>query len=761
MSTKAKRWLYYATVAVVLAGLVLLALPSIQRAVTRAQQELKPATADAAEATDDAEAGGDAADAAPPADAPSGDAQAPNQDPYEKVAETDRLELMFRASDSAIAVKDKRNGHLWKSAVPLGEVNAEGNELWTASSQSIFHLTFTDPRLPALETQETNSALEKPKMKATPLEDGVSVSYELERLGIGFEMQFRLKDDALEVTVPGQSVKESENNWLMAISPLPFFGAATDHDKGYSVYPDGSGALSTFKTIHPEYLNPYRASVYGPDMINFNSFSRDMNAMLPIFGQKVGDNAFLGMITKGEYDARILFSPSGYLINLNRVASELVYRREYEAVKKDGNLAKKPEKNLLREDHTVRYVFLSGDDADYGHMAAAYRNYLVNEEGVQPRIKKGDPVPFGLDLLMGIKENRILFDRFIATTNYDEAKGIMEELRKQGVGAISANLLGWTDKGYLAYPSGNEPSSKLGGMSGLKALGDYAKKQGIQLYLQDDYVDAFKGVDGFSTRGDVVVGANHFAATDRYSETFLLSAGKQNRHFQSNVLDPLGKLPISGINFDGIGYQDYYDYNKDYPSTREGTAAHWTEMMAKSAKQFGGAASIGGNGYTLKYSSRLFGIPMEDSGYFFTDETIPLYQMVVHGLIPYSGDPQNLFYDPQLQYLKMVEYGYMPYYQFTMNNADDLKDTYYSDLFSSDYKSWAPQAIERYKEMNEKLRTVWSQAMTSHRKLAKDLYEVGYEDGTRVIVNYASAEARTEDGNVVPGKNFIVVPKGG
>ena len=78
---------------------------------------------------------------------------------------------------------------------------------------------------------------------------------------------------------------------------------------------------------------------------------------------------------------------------------------------------------------------------------------------------------------------------------------------------------------------------------------------------------------------------------------------------------------------------------------------------------------------------------MEDSGYFFTDETIPFYQMVVHGLIPYSGDPQNLFYDPQLQYLKMVEYGYMPYYQFTMNYSDDLKDTYYSDLFSSSYNT--------------------------------------------------------------------------
>ena len=79
-------------------------------------------------------------------------------------------------------VKDKSNGYRWESAVPLKEISTEGNELWTASSQSIFHLTFTDPSLPALETQETNSVMEQPKMKTTALENGISVHYELPRL---------------------------------------------------------------------------------------------------------------------------------------------------------------------------------------------------------------------------------------------------------------------------------------------------------------------------------------------------------------------------------------------------------------------------------------------------------------------------------------------------------------------------------------------------------------------------------------------------
>ncbi|WP_090572683.1 DUF5696 domain-containing protein [Paenibacillus sp. OV219] len=743
-TSTAKRSIYYGAVGMIIAALVFLALPSLRSAVERANQELKPR--------------GDVVQAAAD-ESTTTEAQEPTGS-FEKIAETDRLELLFRSSDSAIKVKDKSNGYVWDSAVQHKQAVEDGNELWAASSQSIFHLTYTDPNRPAFEQLETNSVIEQPVIKTKPLENGISVHYELKQLQISFDMEFTLKDNALEVKVPGKSVQESKNNWVMKIAPLPFFGAASDQDQGYAVYPDGPGALSTFKAHHSSYLDPYRASVYGPDTISFNNFKRQENAMLPIFGLKVNNNAFLGMITEGEYDANILYSPSGYLINLNRVTSELVYRRDYEAVKKDGNLARKPEKDMLREDRTVRYVFFSDKEADYGHMASAYRDFLVNEQGIAPRIKKGDPIPFGLDLLMGIKKGQILFDHFIPTTTFDQAKEIMADLKKRGVSDISANLLGWTGRGYLAYPSGYKPASKLGGTDGLKKLSDYTKEQNVQLFLQDDYVDAWSEFDGFSKRSDVVVGANHFAVTDRYSYEFFLNAGKQNAAFEDKVIDPLRKLGISGINFDAVGYIDYFDYNKDYPLTREGTAKQWGEMMDKSVKQFGDAASIGGNGYTLKHSSRLFGIPMDDSGYFFTDETIPFYQMVVHGLIPYSGDAQNLFYDPQMQYLKMVEYGYMPYYQFTKNYAEDLKDTYYSDLFSSDYGNWVNQSITQYKEMSEKLQPVWSQAMTEHRKLQEDVYETEYEDGTRVIVNYSPRSVQIGD-SVVPDKNFIVVKKGG
>ncbi len=679
---------------------------------------------------------------------------------FRKAGETERLELYFRDADSAIMVKDKSNGYVWRSAYPIQkDVDLGGNELWTASSQSIFHLSYADPKQPTLEVLETNSALQRPKITTTAAENGITAHYELPELGISFSMSFQLKGNALEVTVPGDSVKDSEQFWLMSVAPLPFFGAAGDDQQGYAFYPDGPGALSYFKKNHPRYLNPYHASVYGQDKFEFSD-NRTENAMLPVFGMKVGDNAFLGMITDGEYDASILFSPSGYLINLNRVSSELTYRRSYEATKRNGQFTKQAEKRLIREDHTIRYVFFSGDEANYSHMAAAYRDHLTKEKGVTARIKQGDSIPFGLDLLTGIKEYRILFDRFIPTTTFEQAEEIFRDLKQRGVTQISANLLGWTKEGHFEYPSKLPPASQLGGMKGLERLSRMAKDNGIQLFLHDNFIDAYREVGGFSPRNDVVKEANGFPVTNRFNEFFLLNARKANLRFQENYLDQLKGLNVSGIQFEGFGMLDYYDYHDEYPLTREGTAKEWMEMMEKSRKQFGGAAVSGGNGYVLPHADRLFGIPMEDSGYFFTDEVVPFYQMVVHGLIPYSGYPQNLFYDPQMQYLKMVEYGYMPYYQLTYQHSEELKDTYYSDLFSSSYTNWVDKAVAQYKEMNEKMGALWPQTIRLHRKLQNDVYEVTYEDGTRVIVNYLPRDIEI-GGNVVPGKNYIVVPKEG
>ena len=70
ITRKARRWMYYITVSLIFAALVFLALPSLQRAIERAQQEIKPKNS--------------VVEAAP--ESPAEDLQPQEQSAFEKVA---------------------------------------------------------------------------------------------------------------------------------------------------------------------------------------------------------------------------------------------------------------------------------------------------------------------------------------------------------------------------------------------------------------------------------------------------------------------------------------------------------------------------------------------------------------------------------------------------------------------------------------------------------------------------------------------------
>ena len=50
----------------------------------------------------------------------------------------------------------------------------------------------------------------------------------------------------------------------------------------------------------------------------------------------------------------------------------------------------------------------------------------------------------------------------------------------------------------------------------------------------------------------------------------------------------------------------------------------------------------GGNAYALPYADQIVNVPMESSHFNIVDETVPFYQMVIHGSIDYAGSPINL-----------------------------------------------------------------------------------------------------------------------
>ncbi len=660
---------------------------------------------------------------------------------YTKVSENDRLTLYFEPFTSSIAVNDKKTGTTWMSAASITDEALGGSQLLKNSVRAPLNLTYADYSRPVHDPLVTNSITLPPKISNEQIDKGIRVHYEFEKLGISFAIEYTIDKDRLEVYIPASSIQEKSTNLLVSIEILPNLGSGTDQDKGYMFYPDGSGAISYFKETHPQYKDKYSETVYGSEEVLKRSGQPTENAFLPVYGALKNGNGFLAYVSEGEFESKINYYPSGYTVNLNRVSGEFFYRRFYDAAIRRGEFSQRIEKDIMPVDHRLHYVFLEKDRANYSEMAKVYRAYLVQSGKLKKRIADDQmEIPAAIDLFSGIREDNVLRKQFLKITTFEQAKKFLQDMKAAGVNSLNISLRGWMKDGEGDFPDAYRVSSALGGKKKLTDLTKYAKDNQIDLFLNFNNVDAFDHNLGFRKNLDVMKTPSKLALQDYYGFWYLLNAERARSKFMGTQGDALVSYGASGIDFEEMGHIALADYNEYHPLTREGTVQKWMEIMRNSRERNGKVAVHGGNLYVLAEADRLSDIPLNDTGFVYSDEAVPFFQMVVHGYIPYSGDiPINTHYNARQQFLKWVEYGSMPYYELTHAKPEEFRYTWYSEeLFSSTFEQWSPQLIRQVKEINEKLGHTWPQQMTGHRILSHDVYETTYEDGTKVIVNYNS-----------------------
>ena len=196
----------------------------------------------------------------------------------------------------------------------------------------------------------------------------------------------------------------------------------------------------------------------------------------------------------------------------------------------------------------------------------------------------------------------------------------------------------------------------------------------------------------------------------------------------------------------------YYDYNEKYRSTRAGTVKTWMDSYEQAAGQIE-LASMGGNLYVLKNSSWLLDIPIGSTDYVFADRSVPFYQMVVHGSIPYTAKPFNTFFDKELEKLKAIEYGCVPFYLLTVEETAKYADIY--DGFTTPYQFTKEEIIDTYREFDENFSAFADAYMVSHEYLSDDVAVVKYSNNKTIYINYSGKEVK-EDDVVVPAKGYAI-----
>ena len=709
---------------------------------------------------------------------------------YKSYAKTKYLELFVDESKGTIAVKDLRNGYIWKSVVDQDMYDLNSlNDQWKMYLQSIMAINYIDLSKRDTSPSRTFSSSDTTKINVSKINNGAIIEYNFEAIGISVTLEFSLEDDCLIVKIPDDKIVESTATkeqttasgakeivevqyGLVSIELLPFLGAATDDVDGYLLYPDGPGGLTIYSEVknRPADVIVGKWKVYTSEKVEMNYLFGEeaarYRAYLPIIGVKNNNNAFLGAITYGMEDAGITVYPSGYVVKLNHINFEFTYRYHYNlamsSVSIDNNLVGRTvyraEKDRIHIDREIRFFMLSDEKANYSEMANVYRNYLVKSGMLEDKIPDGSNVPLALEIFMGIKKQQMLFDKFITMTSIKQTIDMLETFKANGVDNISTILRGWQKGGYGEYPNNWPFESKLGSKKDIAKLNEYVKSKNIDLYLENCFDYAILRVGGFSTNRDVVLDGSGLPVLSEYSQAYLLNptvAAKRNQKFLEN----LRQYDAFNVAYEDLGRVIYQDYNKNYPSRRHETVLKWQEML-KDAKDNGRkVATDGANQYVYKYADFIYNVTTTAYGYFITDKEIPFLQMVLHGMINYSTEYGNLSYDLQIQKLKWVEYGSAPTFILTAERSLKLMDTGYESLFSTSFEFWKDDVIETYREFNERLKNVYGSQIIYHDEIAPNVIEMHYSNGYKVYINYNDS-SYTVNGMVIPAKDYVVVAKG-
>ncbi|MBQ8731420.1 MAG: hypothetical protein IJY82_01140 [Oscillospiraceae bacterium] len=713
------------------------------------------------------------AEAIPPA--PIKPSEMPEIEGYRAAAGNDTFYLYYHPETLDVILEDRRSGQRW-NMVPEGweeDSYAVGPARMYLGSGIVLDV-YNSEKNQLASVASLSDSVRKSGTKVTLTSNGFDVQYTFKSSGIQLTVKYQLTETGFRLSIPQDSIKEGDKGELISkISVMPYFGAAKLDDSGYLLIPDGSGALVEFSG-NPSSLREQAQVIYGFDnSIALSAMpNRTQPYALPVFGIKKGEGAMLGIIRDGEAMARINAGVAGSGSSNYRINTVFTYRDVHTLILYEGQSTERYVNDIStepnRSNFDIDYRFLTGQEVGYSEMAACYREYLLDND-----LLNQAKTQFSMDLsLIGaIRETEQIAGVPVALTksltSFEDAQMILKKLREAGVDNIQLTYYGAQSGGWMNEKIGSfEPDSVLGGAGGFESLMNYiGEDSGIALTVSADLINVYRTGHGFTANYDAVR-----QLTDAYSKQKIWNVvdGSQNRGLKAYYLLEPSKLVSftkrflesvpQGVSLavNDIGVKIYSQFAKNNFTTREEALDEWNKALALLKANNQEVKVNGANSYVLPYATFLSGMPESSGGTDMETQSVPFYQMVVHGYIPYSLTPGNLRSDSRDEFLRMVEYGACPAWIFGADDSSRLKETRYNEYFSAGYEDWLEESVEEYLLLKELYEGLSQQKMVSHQELSDDAYVTEYEDGTKIYVNYGDQVFQTE-GVSVAAKDYLVV----
>ncbi|MCL2708314.1 MAG: DUF5696 domain-containing protein, partial [Defluviitaleaceae bacterium] len=542
---------------------------------------------------------------------------------FRTFGETADYKLEADTTTGELAFTVKKTGAVWYSNPPNREEDTKAPIKSRLDSQLIVFFMNTAATTVAVPMPDDTSAqsVKGGALKHREIDNGIEFTYGFPKFGTEIVLQVFINGEGLVARIPAGGVRElwPDNYVVTTITLLPFFGCENGVEDGYTLLPDGSGALMRFDN-NRERFNIYSTEIYGPNLGtpkkgNDNSFVYDNNvdkeqAYMPVFGMKKNDDAFLAVITGGDDNVSVDALTSMKFSFYNQVYANFNYR-QFEFITRTGLGAATNNGGstvisdyspalLAGRDIEVTYLFLDGSDANYVGMARRYNEYLT-DKGL---INTGSDIakrPFVLDIWGAVRMNKYIWgiNREVVEplTKYRDVITLVRELKARGVDDIVINYIGALAGGVRGkIPLTMQTEGILGSRRDFLDMCEYLDQEGVTLFLEYDPVNLYKGGSGFSMNTNAT---RTFFDKLAYRYEFNPVTYEPDPKRRSLLLRPTDipaltskffksatDFGIENITMNDIGRMLYSDFNKNAAVTRSDVRDIFTGVLAEADGAF-------------------------------------------------------------------------------------------------------------------------------------------------------------------------------
>lgn len=679
-------------------------------------------------------------------------------------AEKDGLKLSFMPSTTHFMVENTIDGSVWYSNPQNAEEDEYASKITQMQMQSTLIVDYTNT-----ETKKTTalnlytSAVRSKKYSIGLVDDGVVFRYDVAEIGKRVNLSVRLSNGSLVTDVWYESLEEAKDNiFVSAISVAPYFVSGMIGDEGYLFLPDGSGALVEYNTDHIT-SDSYSRPIYGeePTSITRDWYleAKEEPVRLPCIGAvKNGSAIFAVAETGAELGTIMAYAPGQMTSYANAYISYGVLNSvEYDLGTYTTVIYDKNEKEAPT--FTTRYYFLSGDNANYSGMARQYREYLKNKYSLS---NKGVEDKFYTDVYAGVIKRvatlGVPHNKFLSLTTADELSKMVSTLRENGAVSVTARYRNWNSDelgGSRVNNAKTASSLSLKKLNDIEGVKIYPAVLSLQSYSKGGFFDALSNAT-YSITGLPFSIKGHLKSNLRENEkiTYWVAATKLKSNGE-NVISELSDKGFSNIAFGDITnslYSDYRDsgYMRDYSKT---TALSLLSCAKESSQ---GIMSDSANDYAAVLSDVIFNAPVSHSNQDILGKSVPFYTIALGPLTECVAPVLNGEKASDGLLLSAAASGAYIGYAFMNENASELLTTELKSLTNINFESNLDEALSTYKNMQKIYSAAKGSVVYSHEYISDTLSLTKYENGARVLVNFADKEA-SFDGVTVPAESFVVV----